>query len=723
MEHLTIGGAAGCACWLHAARHIIPYICEEPRRPPREARSESDWLLLRLRRWRGSPCSRIYTADRLISRQMHQSDGGRLFLLLLLAPATAAVTIDNSAPRRDQHGNILNAHDGHIITVNGTFWLFGTSYTHCLMTDATACLGTCGMGGGKCAYPISPGVVPNHPACGWTNNDFAAYSSTDLVNWRLENPSVLPADLRPNGIYFRPKVMWNEKTAKFVLWMNYVTEGWDKHNSTEFEREHWSSLATAVSDSPQGPYSFVGGHLPPIAMGTGNKSYVHGDFGVFTDPDSGKGYVVYNAYDHRNQGQHSNSVDLLTDDFTKSSGATSGFFAEWTVRNKYLSFCPQLNFLVKAIVCQDRLGTNVGKPDKQLVFSQDGKDAGDEAQVMIKRDGTYWAIISQGCCFCSSGASAFVYSAPSPLGPFTLHNDIQKPSSVAPSPPPPPPGPAKKEQGPEATKFCGGAGGQEFPSGGPHQQVVLSCAEPSATIEAIDWCGRCRPFSQFSVYICPEPVLAEFRFSYESSHTNAPLWFSAGRRGAPLDARKQKACGTPLRTKNAAAAVQASASTRCVEMLRSAPVFDSEKGPFAKTGSAQARAQAKLNASVRIPQSQQLLTQWTEGTCTAERFAKVANASAVTCEHANTSHAEEIVGKACTGKNSCTVELTSATFGDDPCFGVYKSLFVAAHCSAGQGSVTAVTPPAPPAPAPPASGGVTIPAQQVRTRLFCPILY
>ena len=38
------------------------------------------------------------------------------------------------APRRDQHGNVLNAHDGHIVPIDGRYWLFGTSYTHCLMT-------------------------------------------------------------------------------------------------------------------------------------------------------------------------------------------------------------------------------------------------------------------------------------------------------------------------------------------------------------------------------------------------------------------------------------------------------------------------------------------------------------------------------------------------------------------------------------------------------------
>ena len=59
------------------------------------------------------------------------------------------------------------------------------------------------------------------------------------------------------------------------------------------------------------------------------------DFGVFTDTD-GKGYIVYNAYDHRGQGQHSNSVDLLTHGFTASTGQTSGFF----VRSILFPLCP-----------------------------------------------------------------------------------------------------------------------------------------------------------------------------------------------------------------------------------------------------------------------------------------------------------------------------------------------------------------------------------------------
>ena len=62
--------------------------------------------------------------------------------------------------------------------------------------------------------------------------------------------------------------MWNGKTSKFVLWMNYVTEGWvGQNNGTDFEHQHWSTLATATADQPEGPYAFAGGQLPPIAMG------------------------------------------------------------------------------------------------------------------------------------------------------------------------------------------------------------------------------------------------------------------------------------------------------------------------------------------------------------------------------------------------------------------------------------------------------------------------
>ena len=75
--------------------------------------------------------------------------------LLVLAVAADAVLIDNHSPRRDSYGNIINAHDGHILHHDGDFWLLGTSYTHCSLTQKTACLGTC-PDPASCAYPNNP---------------------------------------------------------------------------------------------------------------------------------------------------------------------------------------------------------------------------------------------------------------------------------------------------------------------------------------------------------------------------------------------------------------------------------------------------------------------------------------------------------------------------------------------------------------------------------------
>ena len=98
---------------------------------------------------------------------------------------------------------------------NQIFFLVGTSYTHCHLNSSNQCLGSNGK-----LFPQDPIHVLNHP-----NNDMALCSSPDLVDWNLVNPSLIPADQRPNGIYFRPKLIWNELTSRFVIWFNYVTEG------------------------------------------------------------------------------------------------------------------------------------------------------------------------------------------------------------------------------------------------------------------------------------------------------------------------------------------------------------------------------------------------------------------------------------------------------------------------------------------------------------------
>ena len=284
-----------------------------------------------------------------------------MLLNVIIFPTMVAImtTIDNTQPKIDTLGNIVNAHDGNIIKSedgSNTYYWYGTSYTLCNMNQSTAC---------KFTRNTSAVHIPNAPSCGWTNNDFSVYESKDLNNWKLLNPSIIPSHVRPNGIYFRPKVLFNKKTNKYVLWFNYVTEGlpdsecpasWGPEGACQ------TVLGTAISDTAIGP--FVIQQLP-VKMGAVG-SWKHGDFGTFID-DDGKAYIAYNAYDHG----FDVSIDLLSDDYTNSTLQNSGYFTSRT-----------------------------------------------EAPVILKISNDYFVITGPLCCFCEQGSTMAVYRSSSLLGTF-----------------------------------------------------------------------------------------------------------------------------------------------------------------------------------------------------------------------------------------------------------------------------------------------------------------
>ena len=84
----------------------------------------------------------------------------------------------------------------------------------------------------------------------------SCYSSTDLLKWKNEG-NVLPAvndpasDLHPAKVLERPKVIYNAKTKKFVMWfhadsMNYAA----------------ARCGVAVSDTPAGPFKYLRSFRP-----------------------------------------------------------------------------------------------------------------------------------------------------------------------------------------------------------------------------------------------------------------------------------------------------------------------------------------------------------------------------------------------------------------------------------------------------------------------------
>lgn len=80
----------------------------------------------------------------------------------------------------------------------------------------------------------------------------SCYSSTDLYNWKYEGTVLkqenMPEELqgKNEGRIERPKVVFNSKSRKFVMWMHAERKGYA-----------FSSAGVAISNSPTGPFEFL----------------------------------------------------------------------------------------------------------------------------------------------------------------------------------------------------------------------------------------------------------------------------------------------------------------------------------------------------------------------------------------------------------------------------------------------------------------------------------
>ena len=178
------------------------------------------------------------------------------------------MTIDNTRPRRDVTGAIIDAHDGCLQMFGPRFYLYGT------------------------AYGTNDGFN--------TNNRFRVYSSPDLEQWTFVGELFKE---QPAGVYYRPYVVFNPKTRKFVLWYNWYPKQWD------------GQTGVAVSDTPVGPFTIVNANMPLSCPHVGDGS-------LFVD-DDGTGYYIYTAID---QG-YTVRVERLTPDFLGATGETSSVLA------------------------------------------------------------------------------------------------------------------------------------------------------------------------------------------------------------------------------------------------------------------------------------------------------------------------------------------------------------------------------------------------------------
>lgn len=195
------------------------------------------------------------------------------------APKPGKQDIVSGTVWRDTDGNPINAHGGGIMYHDGTYYWYGE-----LKGDSTYRLDW--VTTWECWRAEAGGV--------------SCYSSKNLTDWKFEGVALAtstdPAsELHPSQVIERPKVIYNEKTGKFVMWMHI--------ESPDYEKAH---AGVAVADSPIGPFTYLGSIKP-----NGGDSR---DQTIFKDTD-GRAYHVCSS-----EWNKTLCISLLSDDYTRPSG-------------------------------------------------------------------------------------------------------------------------------------------------------------------------------------------------------------------------------------------------------------------------------------------------------------------------------------------------------------------------------------------------------------------
>ena len=197
---------------------------------------------------------------------------GAIFLKIDASAQATGLSVNGKLYDNDKI--LINAHGAGILYYNGTYYLFGE---------------------------IKKGKTWLVPKQSWEDyrvqaGGISCYSSKDLKTWKYEGVALAPVKGRPESdidtgkVIERPKVIYNNKTRQFVMWMHVDAKDYS-----------YSQSGVAVSKNPVGPYHYIGSVKP-----NGNMSR---DMTLFKD-DDGKAYLIYSSEQNNTM-----QVCLLSDDY------------------------------------------------------------------------------------------------------------------------------------------------------------------------------------------------------------------------------------------------------------------------------------------------------------------------------------------------------------------------------------------------------------------------
>jgi len=236
-----------------------------------------------------------------------------LFAFLCLPAFLAALAIEPLAAFwpaqiwKDTSGRPINAHGGGILLRDGVYYWYGEL---------------------KQGPTYLPDVNKSWGGTRVITGGVSCYSSTNLYDWKNEGlvlPPIVgdPAnDLACENIIERPKVIYNARTKKFVMWLHQDSPDYAAARS-----------GVAVSDSPTGTFKYLGSFRPnarawPVNVTARDRepatdNYLARDFAggqmsrdmsLFVD-DDGTAYQFYAS--EENSTLH---VSQLTEDYLRPAG-------------------------------------------------------------------------------------------------------------------------------------------------------------------------------------------------------------------------------------------------------------------------------------------------------------------------------------------------------------------------------------------------------------------
>lgn len=289
----------------------------------------------------------------------------------------------------DDKGVHINAHGGGILFHEGTYYWFGEHKIE-------------GTAGNRAHVGVH------------------VYSSKDLYNWTDEGIALTVSDdpehpLAKGCVIERPKVIFNKKTGKFVMWFHHELLGY----------RYASALSgVAVSDTPTGPYTFVKSIRPNAGswpLNAPEEVRTEEAIGAFAIKHAGKmnsrcsypGEQEKEAYGNRMRYWNQNKdyrTEIYRRDFESGQFARDMALFVDDDGTAYHIFSSESNLTLHISKLTDDYLSHAGEWVRVLV------DGSNEAPAICKRNGKFY-LIASGCTGWAPNA-ARGYVADSIFGPY-----------------------------------------------------------------------------------------------------------------------------------------------------------------------------------------------------------------------------------------------------------------------------------------------------------------